>query len=210
MLRRMEKLLKKILDLLNVHPDKNQRWILLSLFLSGLLITYVHPAIVKEVYTNLPAEWIAFESLASSVAGLVVGMAWKGSVRKGVTKNFLIFALSESILGCLLGFFLAFIHYNVWIFAIASLVYSAFITTFVGKCIMTFKAKLWVEREREIYDNNQSIIAGIVCIIGFSLALFLMPPLKLALVIWGLCCIIDDFGWILVYVKNKETLKNID
>lgn len=206
----MRNILNKILNLLNIHPDSNQRWILISLFLSGLLITYVHPAIVKEVYTNLPAEWIAFESLASSVAGLVVGMAWKGSIRKGVTKNFLIFAVSESVLGCLLGFFLAFIYYNVWIFAIASLIYSAFITTFVGKCIMTFKSKLWVEKEREIYDNNHSIVVGIVCIIGFSLALFFMPSLKAALVIWGLCCIIDDIGWILVYLKNKETLKNID
>lgn len=206
----MKKLLEKLLNLLNVHPDKNQRWILLSLFLSGLLITYVHPAIVKEVYTNLPAEWIAFESLSSSVAGLVVGMLWKGSVRKGVTKNFLVFAISESVLGCLLGLFLAFVYYNVWIFAVASLIYSAFITTFVGKCIMAFKAKLWVEREREIYDNNQSVILGFVCVIGFSLALFFMPSLKLALVIWGLCCIIDDVGWILVYLKNRETLKNID
>lgn len=206
----MHDILNTILNLLNIHPDKNQRWILISLFLSGLLITYVHPAIVKEVYTNLPAEWIAFESLASSVAGLVVGMAWKGSIRKGVTKNFLIFAVSESVLGCLLGFFLAFVYYNVWIFAIASLIYSAFITTFVGKCIMTFKAKLWIEKEREIYDNNHSIVAGIVCIVGFSLAFFFMPSLKLALVIWGLCCIIDDIGWILVYLKNKETLKNID
>lgn len=206
----MKSLLKKILNLLNVHPDKNQRWILLSLFLSGLLITYVHPAIVKEVYTNLPAEWIAFESLSSSVAGLVVGMLWKGSLRKGVTKNFLIFAVSESVLGCLLGLFLAFIHYNVWIFAVASLVYSAFITTFVGKCIMAFKAKLWIEREREIYDNNQSVILGFVCVIGFSLALFFMPSLKLALVIWGLCCIIDDAGWIFVYLKNREALQSID
>ncbi len=206
----MERLLKKILDLLNVHPDRNQRWILASLFLSGLLITYVHPMIVKEVYTNLPAEWIAFESLASSVAGLVVGMAWKGSVRRGVTRSFLLFASSESALGCLLGFFLAFIHYNVWIFAVASLVYSAFITTFVGKCVMTFKSRLWVEREREIYDNNQSVVAGIVCIAGFAAALLFMPSLKTALVLWGLCCVIDDLGWIIVYVKNRDALRNID
>ena len=206
----MKNLLRRILKLLNVHPDENQKWILLSLFMSGLLITYVHPAIVKEVYTNLPAQWIAFESLASSIAGLLVGMAWKGSVRNGVTRNFLIFAITESVLGCLLGFFLAFVYYNVWIFAVVSLIYSAFITTFVGKCIMAFKARLWVEKEREVYDNNQSVITGIVCIMGFSLALIFMPSLKLALVLWGLCCIIDDIGWILVYVKNKETLKNID
>lgn len=204
------KFYNKILDLINVHPDENQKWILLSLFISGLLITYIHPAIVKEVYSSLPAQWIAFESLSSSIAGLIVGMLWKGSIRKKVTKNFLIFAITESVLGCLLGLFLAFIYYNVWIFAIVSLIYSAFITTFVSKCIMAFKAKLWLEKEREIYDNNHSIIAGMVCVIGFSAALFFMPSLKLALVLWGLCCIIDDIGWILVYIKNKNELKAIE
>jgi hypothetical protein len=206
----MNKLFKKILDLINVHPDENQKWILLSLFLSGLLITYVHPAIIKEIYSSLPAQWIAFEALASSVAGLLVGIIWKGPVRKKVIHNFLIFAVTESTLGCILGMFLAFIHYNVWVFAIASLIYSTIISTFVAKCIMAFKAKLWIEKEREIYDNNMSIVSGIVCVIGFSMALILMPSLKLSLVLWGLCCIIDDIGWILVYIKNKKILKDIN
>lgn len=206
----MKNFLKKILNILNVHPDSNQIWILTSLFLSGLLITYIHPAIVKEIYSSLPAEWIAFESLASSIAGLVVGILWQKTIRRGVIKYFLIFAISESVLGCLLGLFLTFVYYDVWIFAIASLVYSAFITTFVSKCIMAFKAKLWVERERETYDNNQSIIAGIVCIIGFSMALLFMPSLKLAIFIWALCCIIDDIGWCIVYIKNKNELKTIE
>ena len=67
-----------------------------------------------------------------------------------------------------------------------------------------------VEKEREIYDNNQSVIAGLVCIIGFTLALVFMPPLKVAILLWGLCCIIDDIGWIIVYNKNKNALKNIE
>lgn len=200
---------KKILNILNVHPDDNQKWILLSLFMSGLLITYIHPAIVKEIYSSLPAEWIAFESLASSVAALLVGIIWKGNVRRTVTKNFLVFAIAESVLGCLLGLFLAFVYYNVWLFAIVSLIYSAFITTFVSKCIMAFKAKLWLEKEREIYDNNHSIVMGIVCILGFSLALLFMPSLKFALILWALCCIIDDFGWCVVYIKNKQELKKV-
>ncbi len=200
---------KKILNILNVHPDDNQKWILMSLFMSGLLITYIHPAIAKEIYSSLPAEWIAFESLASSVAALLVGIIWKGKVRKTVTKNFLIFAIAESVLGCLLGLFLAFVYYNVWLFAIVSLIYSAFITTFVSKCIMAFKAKLWLEKEREIYDNNHSIVMGFVCILGFSLALLAMPSLKFALILWALCCIIDDFGWCVVYIKNKQELKNV-
>ena len=84
---------------------------------------------------SYPAEWIAFESLASSVAALLVGIIWKGNVRRTVTKNFLVFAIAESVLGCLLGLFLAFVYYNVWLFAIVSLIYSAFITTFVSSAI---------------------------------------------------------------------------
>ena len=200
---------KKLLDILNIHPDKNQVWILLSLFFSGMISTYVGPAIVKEIYSNLPAEWIAFESLASSIAGFVVGIIWKGGVRKGAIKTFSIFAITESTIGCLLGFFLVFVHYDVWIFAISTLVYSSFITTFVMKCIMAFKATLWQEKEREIYDNNNSIVIGVTCITGFGLALLMMPSLRLAIFLWGLCCVVDDIGWIIVYNKNKKELKNI-
>ena len=74
---------------------------------------------------------------------------------------------------------------------------------------MAFKAKMWNEKEREIYDNNISIVAGIVCIIGFAMALIIMPSLKVALFLWGICCIIDDIGWIVVYHNNRKQLKEV-
>ena len=74
---------------------------------------------------------------------------------------------------------------------------------------MAFKAKLWPEKEREIYDNNFSIVSSITSISGFGIALIMMPSLNVALFIWGLCCIIDDLGWIIVYNKNKQILKSI-
>ena len=109
-----------------------------------------------------------------------------------------------------MAMYLCFIHYNVWVLAITSLIYGNFICSLVGKCVMTFKAKLWPDKEREIYDNNLSIVSGITCMIGFGLALIAMPSLKTALFIWGACCIIDDFGWIVVYLKNKEVLQSIE
>ena len=71
---------------------------------------------------------------------------------------------------------------------------------------MAFKAKLWIEKEREIYDNNVSIVSGIVCVIGYLLALIALPSLKFALFLWSICCIIDDIGWIIVYHKNRDAL----
>jgi len=202
--------MRKILNLLNIHPDKNQGPLLISLFLSGLIGTYINPAITKAIITELPAEWLAVQSLVMAISGLFIGMIWKGKIRGTAIKYFLYLAIAESICGCLLGFYLAFINYNVWVFAICSLFYTTFITSFVAKCVMAFKAKLWVEKEREIYDNNLSIVASIVCIIGYGLALTLMPKLNLALILWGVCCILDDIGWIYVYWKNQNILKTIN
>lgn len=202
--------MKKILDILNIHADDNQKWLLWSMFISGLLATYASPALSKAIITALPAEWIAFQALFSSVVGLFIGMIWKGVFRQNIIKYFLIFCISECAAGFITAMYLCFINYNIWIFAIASLIYSNFICTLVGKCIMAFKARLWLEKEREIYDNNLSIVGGITCIIGFGLALMFMPSVKVALFIWGVGCILDDIGWIIVYIKNKAELKKIN
>lgn len=201
--------MNRILKFLNINSDDNQKYILWSLFLKGLLITYISPCITKAIISDLPAEWLAFESLFGSISGLLIGILWKGNIRKTAIKSFLLFCITESLAGCFLGLYLCFINYNVWVFAICSLLYTSFITEFVAKCIMAFKAVLWQEKERELYDNNISIIGGIVCVIGFSLALLFMPSLKAALFIWALCCILDDIGWLIVYQKNKKQLKNI-
>ena len=200
-------MVKKILGWLNIHPDENQKWLLLSAFFSGLLVTYASPAITKVIITALPAEWIAFEALFGSLSGLLIGMVWKDNVRDKAMKYFMWLAISESVIGCLLAMFLCFIYYNVWVFAIVSLLYTSFISIFVGKCIMAFKPKLWNDKAREVYDNNYSIVSGIVCVTGYGLALIAMPSLQVSLFLWGLCCILDDIGWIYVYYKNSEKIK---
>lgn len=205
----IKKFIKFILNKLNVHPDKNQRWILASLCFAGLLGTYISPRITKTIISELPAEWLAFQSLASSAFGLLLGIMWQKKIRTMAIKYFMYFAIAESSIGCLLGLYLAFVQWNVWVFAVVSLLYSMLICKFVSKCVMAFKAALWIEKDREIYDNNTSIVSGIVCIIGFAAALILMPTLKVALVLWSIGCIIDDVGWIVVYYKNKDSLKSL-
>lgn len=53
-------MIDKLLAKINIHADKNQKLLLLSLVISGLMITYSHPTLVKEIISNLPGEWIAF------------------------------------------------------------------------------------------------------------------------------------------------------
>lgn len=200
---------KKCLGLLNIHPDHNQRWILASSAISGLISTYIGPRIMKTLIFALPAEWIAFQNLSFAVAGLIVGVLWRSKIRSTVIKYFAGLAALESLCGFFLGLYLAFVEWNVMVFAVASLVYGSLIVTFVSKAIMAFKTVLWSDRGREIYDNNQQTVAGIVCVVGFAVALLAMPSLKVALVLWSTSCIIDDLGWILIYIRNRKILKNI-
>lgn len=195
-----------MLDKLNIHLDENQKWTASWVFIFGLIGTYISPSITKEIISNLPAEWIAFESLFASVSALLVGIVWKGKVRQRAINSFIGLIMFESIAAFLTALYLNFVCYNVWVFAIATLLYSSLITTFVGKCLMVFRTKLWTEGEREVYDNNHDIICGITCVLGFGLALLFMPSFETALLIWGASCLFDNIGWGVVYLKNKKKL----
>ena len=203
-------MLKKFLKYINIRPDKNQSYLLISLVISGLLMTYAHPTLIKEIISNLPAQWIAFESLAASISGLLIGMIWQKGIRKKAIKNFFYLAFAESLCGCILGLYLCFINWNVWIFAIASLIYTTIISIFVGKCIMAFKAKLWIEKDREIYDNNMEIVACLTSILGYLIAIIAEPNIYFAIFLWGVAYLVDDIGWAIVYFKNKEILSKDD
>ena len=193
--------------LLNIHPDKNQKLILWAEAISTLLYTYSSPMLVKTIYSELPSEWIAAQSLVISIFALIIGMLWQGKIREKAIKFFLIIAISESTAGLCLAVYLFVFGFNPWVFGIGSLIYTSFIAIFVSKCIMYFKSRLWIEAEREKYDNNQSVVMELCCIIGFLIALLAMPPLHISVLLWGVCCILDDIGWIMVFLKNKPTLK---
>ena len=202
--------MKKLLNVLNLKLDSNQVWIVGSLLVSGFLATYISPTIVKEIYSQLPAEWIAFEALFGSAAGLVISLLWRNAIRREAIKHFLALVIAETVCGVALCAWLVLINYNVWVLAIASLLYTSFITIFVGKCIMAFKSKLWNNEQRESYDNNIQIISGTVAILGFAMALFFLPSLTTALILWGVAYLVDDIGWAVVYWKNQNDLNVIE
>ena len=198
----------KILGFLSIHPDRNQSWILFSLVISGLLLTYAHPTITKAVISALPSEWIAFESMSFALSGLVIGMLWKNRVREIAIQWFFWICIFECSVGFLFNMYLCFICYNVWLLAITSLIYNSLIVNFVAKCVMVFKSKLWNDRGREIYDNNHAIVTNIVCLLGYLMAILFAPSLQVSLFLFGICCIFDDIGWIVVYRCNRAVLLN--
>lgn len=202
--------IKGILNLINLKLDNNQKYIVVSLILCGLLCSYVSPVIIKDIYTKLPSEWIAFESLVGSISGFLLSIFWRGVIRKQAIKKFLLLVISETICGILVCGYLLLIDYNIWVLAIAQLIYTTFITSFVCKCIMVFKSKLWNNKDREIYDNNIEIVACLTSILGYLTAIIVEPNIYLAIFLWGIAYLVDDIGWAIVYFKNRELLSKED
>ena len=127
---------------LNIKVQPNQGILLASSSPSGLMYAYSNPMIVKEAISSLPPQWLSIEAIWCSISTLMIGMLWKGKLRLVALKNFALFAMAESILAFTLSMVLVFVYYNVWIFAVATLLYSSVITNFVCKCIMMFKSRL--------------------------------------------------------------------
>ena len=194
---------KKILNLFNLKLDSNQKYIVVSLILCSLLCSYISPVIIKDIYTKLPSEWIAFESLVGSISGFLISIFWRDTIRRQAIKKFLTLVIVCGILVCA---YLLLIDYNIWVLAIAQLIYTTFITSFVCKCIMVFKSKLWNNKDRETYDNNIEIVSCLTSILGYLIAILAEPNIYLAIFLWGVAYLVDDIGWAIVYFKNKELL----
>ena len=197
---------KKILNLFNLKLDSNQKYIVVSLILCSLLCSYISPVIIKDIYTKLPSEWIAFESLVGSISGFLISIFWRDTIRRQAIKKFLTLVIGETVCGILVCAYLLLIDYNIWVLAIAQLIYTTFITSFVCKCIMVFKSKLWNNKDRETYDNNIEIVSCLTSILGYLIAILAEPDIHLAIFLWGIAYLVDDIGWAIVYFKNKELL----
>lgn len=199
----------KIAKLLNIVPDSNQKWILISMAVRSVLLAFIAPTVNQAMYQALPTKWFAFSSMVSCISGLLIGFSWRGGFRDGVLKMFAVFSITESIAGFILGVYMALFNQNLWIYAITALLYQNLVSILVGRCMTAFQSVLWNHRERETYDNNNYMVMCLSMIIGYIVAMAYTPGLRLSLLLFGISCLIDDAGWITVFFKNKEKLKNI-
>lgn len=202
----MHQILGWLKRLFNIQIQENQGCLLFSSAISGLIFTYSNPPICKEIVSQLPPEFLSFQGAWCCLSMLIMGAIWKTKTREVAMRHFTILACIESFGFFLISLYLVFVSYNVWVFALLSLFYSSIISTFIGKCIMMFESKMWNGKSREMFDNTSSIFRNGVAMLGFVIAILAMPSLKTAILLWGVGCVFDDIGWIIVYTRNRKTI----
>ena len=200
-------MIQKIFNFFNIQLQPYQGPLALSMFISVLLHAYFGPVICKTTITELPSQWLAFEGVWCCTASLLIGMVWKGSFRILALKSFIWFAIAETIAGVVLAMWLVLVTWNVWVYSIFSLLYVSLVSLTIGRCVMVFKTKIWNEKSRELHDNTAAVVRDLALIIGGIAAMLFCPSLKLALILWGIANVVDDIGWIIIWFKLKDKLK---
>ena len=196
-----------IFKLLNIRLQPYQGPLALSMFISIILNAYSGPMLCKTAVTELPAQWLSFETVWCCVCSLLIGMFWKGKFRKAALDNFVAFAVVESVAGICLVAWLVIYGWNVWVYAVFSLLYISVVSMTINRCIMVFKTKIWNEKSRELYDNTASVVRDLALVIGGTCAMLFCPDLKTSLILWGVACLADDIGWIMTWLKLKDMLE---
>ena len=177
------------------------------MFISIILNAYSGPILCKTAVTELPAQWLSLETVWCCVCSLLIGMFWKGKFRKAALDNFVAFAVVESVAGICLVAWLVIYGWNVWVYAVFSLLYVSVVSMTINRCIMVFKTKIWNEKSRELYDNTASVVRDLALVIGGTCAMLFCPDLKTSLILWGVACLADDIGWIMTWLKLKDVLE---
>ena len=203
MIRRIK---EKVFALLNINVQKNQGWLLMSSCVSGLIYAFSFAPIQKEVVSKMPTQFLSLQALWFCVSALLIGIVWEGRPRLIAIRHYVILTVTESVAAFLLALYLVFVQYNVWLYAIAAMLYSSVIATFVGKCAMMFESRFWTAGAREAFDNTSSVVRNITAMVGFGCASLLVPNLPTAIFMWGLGCIFDDIGWVIVYSINRQRI----
>lgn len=100
-------------------------------------------------------------------------------------------------------------HFNVWVFAIGSLLCVSVISVYIARIINSFRVSLFPDRKREFYDNNVRLVDSISGLIGLGIAAIFPLSLDISVLLWGLGTV-GTVGWLIVYGKNRKRLNSIE
>lgn len=191
------------------HLDKTSSILLLFAFIQSLMMALAYPAIRKVTGELLPSQYFAIEAFLQCLVGLFVCFLWNfKKFRLNSFKLFKILAWLEIIVCAVIGIYCYF-NFNIWVFAIGSLLVSCIITIYLARIINSFRVATFPDRQREFYDNNMNIITSISALIGLGIGIFFPIPLSTSILLWGFGCF-ATIGWLVIYKRNKQILSNID
>jgi len=186
----------------------NKNVLILFHFLPDVLLGIGWAEIHKTCVELLPAQWLSFEQLLISLFLIVACALWKNSKFRGNTiKIFQYLSFFEIVVGVILAI-LMILNFNVWVYAVSSLLLTGLISVFLNRAEVAFKSTLFVNRDREDFDNDMELACSSSSLIGFAIATVMPVSLNTALILWAISWF-GNFGWLIVYYRNRKSLEKI-
>ncbi len=192
-----------------LHIDNTSGVLLLFAFIDSLMLALAYPAIRKVTGDMLPTRYFAIEGILSCACGLLVCMSWNSKKFRrfsfGIFKGM---AFAEILVFACIGVSM-YLWFNIWVFAIGTLITQCIICVFMGRILNSFRVAIFPDREREFYDNNMHIVSSISYLLGLTVVAIWPIPLDVSILLWGFGCF-GDIGWLIIYRRHKSKFNSID
>lgn len=190
--------------------DDNGRIVIIIEVICTLLCSCSCITLDQVIKAELPAAEFGWRMTVSAIIGIVIGHVYTDSVRAWLIKKFLGFVFWESIWTTGVAVYMIVFGFDARVFMWTSVIYGAIISRLVGRCTKAFKCELWKGRALEDLSNHSGQFGRYAALVGGLLA---GPVSELgvngALVLWAITSFLDDLGWVILYKKNEDRLKDL-
>jgi hypothetical protein len=188
-------------ELIKLHKFSNL--MLLAGFLSTLFYSASYPYIYAETIKAVNEKYLSAEQIISCVGIIVFSALWN---KYGDTffKHYVGILIAEFIADGIL-FADVLIRGNLKFYFIFNIIIYSIITKNLSCGGIKLRAKVNpTEKLRERYDNTSNICYASATLIGASIAIFVLLPIKLLFILALIGGVIDNIFYLYIYQKVKN------
>lgn len=183
------------------------QWLILGFSCIGCLcLALAKPSMNSEFGSLLPQQTLAWKDFMFKAAVTIGCLLYKiDSWNRFLLKWFPIVAIINLSLGLVVAISLM-IKYDVMKFYVMHIAIDMLEVLTIERIVVSIRARRFLSKEREIYDNNKTLFTAPSAVLGAYIATEIYIPIQSAVLLY---CIgsVGCIGWMIVYYRNESKLR---
>lgn len=184
-----------------------QKLLLLAFFIEDFFVSWGYPAFYRAVMPLITERVLAMSTIVSCASGIIICQIWNKYSDKLIFK-YMYFNIFELLLNIIMVT-VAIITKNYFIYYIVDIIVASFITRQLVCAHTKIKSILLLGKDREIFDNNSSIVSNCAVLIGSTIALVFGSnlPINISLILLLVSLVSGNIFYLYVFIKFKPQIK---
>ena len=183
----------------NILKDK----LLLATFLSNLFYSMASPTVRYELVSNVGSKLISLNSICFCISGILCSILWNKYSNK-LYKKYGFFYNMETILYIIICLLFISRYISPVVYYILDTIFYCLVTKNLICGSNRLKMLRYINKEREVYDNNVQLMSNASSLIEFTISLIFNFSIITGFILITIGICLDNFFY---YNAWKETIK---